>query len=83
MRLSELISFVRQIDRRVDRIGQTRQVHAYHLILGRTGEQRILEHLRAKLARARADLAAPDPLGPDEEDMTLARVAGGIPDRTR
>ena len=66
---------------RVDRIGQTRRVHAYHLILGRTGEQRILEHLRAKLARAGADVAAPDPLGPAAEDqVTLARIAAGIHD---
>ena len=50
---------------RVDRIGQTRRVHAFHLISSRTGEQRILEYLRAKLTRARADVAAPDPLGPD------------------
>ena len=69
---------------RVDRIGQTRRVHAYHLILGRTGEQLILEHLRAKLARARAVVAAADPLGPDaaDDELTLARIAAGIHDRS-
>src|SRR6185436_1020372 len=35
---------------RVDRIGQLRTVHAFHLVAGNTGEVRILERLRAKVA---------------------------------
>jgi SNF2 family DNA or RNA helicase len=59
---------------RVDRIGQTRTVHAFHLIAGGTGEPRILARLRARLAVARAEFGAPDPLG-DDEDGAMARLA--------
>src|SRR5262249_34950505 len=48
---------------RVDRIGQARKVHAFHLIAAGTPEERILDRLRHRLARAGADVAAPDPLG--------------------
>ena len=48
---------------RVDRIGQTRTVHAIHLVAAATGEMRILERLRARVAQARADIGAPDPVG--------------------
>jgi superfamily II DNA or RNA helicase len=65
---------------RVDRIGQKRRVHAFHLIAQGTGEMRILEHLRAKVSRARTDVAASDPLGFVEvDDAALARVASGVP----
>ena len=40
---------------RVDRIGQHRVVHAWHLVAARTGETRILERLKDRIARARAD----------------------------
>ncbi len=59
---------------RVDRIGQTRRVHAFHLVAGETGEAGILDRLRARLARARSDIGAPDPLGAEEE-RTNARLA--------
>ena len=52
---------------RVDRIGQRRTVHAFHLVARDTGEVRILDRLKARVARARADLGAPDPLGEDVE----------------
>jgi superfamily II DNA or RNA helicase len=66
---------------RVDRIGQAKRVHVFHLLARGTGELRILEHLTARLARARSDLAVSDPLGCVEVDETeLARVAGGIGD---
>jgi hypothetical protein len=48
---------------RVDRIGQTRTVHAIHLVANDTGEMRILERLRARVAQARADIGASDPVG--------------------
>jgi superfamily II DNA or RNA helicase len=55
---------------RVDRIGQTRRVHAFHLVAGDTGEHRLLERLRQRLHRARLDVGAPDPLG---DERTVAR----------
>jgi len=58
---------------RVDRIGQTRVVHAWHAIAARTGETRILDRLKDRIARARADVGAPDPFGEDEE-RAIARL---------
>jgi SNF2 family DNA or RNA helicase len=52
---------------RVDRIGQRRTVHAFHLIARGTGEQAIAARLRARIARAQADVGAPNPLGAEEE----------------
>jgi SNF2 family DNA or RNA helicase len=48
---------------RVDRIGQRRRVHAFHLIARDTGEMRLLDHLRVKIERVRQDIASDDPLG--------------------
>jgi superfamily II DNA or RNA helicase len=48
---------------RVDRIGQRRRVHAFHLIAAGTGEPRLLAGLRDRIARARTDINAPNPLG--------------------
>ena len=59
---------------RVDRIGQRRTVHAFHLIARSTGEARILSRLRARVAAARADLGAPDPLG-GREEQAIAQFA--------
>jgi superfamily II DNA or RNA helicase len=56
---------------RVDRIGQRRTVHAFHLVAGGTGEMRLLAHLRARVARAKADLGAPDPL---DDERQIARL---------
>ena len=47
---------------RVDRIGQTRTVHAFHLIGGDSGELKLLDELRERIAHAQADIGAPDPL---------------------
>src|SRR5262249_55469017 len=47
---------------RVDRIGQTRTVHACHLIAKGTGEARVLERLRTRIARAQQDIAVANPL---------------------
>jgi SNF2 family DNA or RNA helicase len=52
---------------RVDRIGQACLVHAFHLVADGTGEIGILERLRARVALAKSDIGAPDPLGADEE----------------
>jgi superfamily II DNA or RNA helicase len=53
---------------RVDRIGQRRTVHAVHLIARDTGEMRLLDRLRARVAQAQADVGAADPLGSDDPD---------------
>ncbi|HEV8244716.1 MAG TPA: C-terminal helicase domain-containing protein, partial [Polyangiaceae bacterium] len=47
---------------RVDRIGQQRRVHAFHLIAAATSEVRILERLAVRIAQAQADVGAADPL---------------------
>ena len=47
---------------RVDRIGQRRTVHAFHLVGGDTGEAQLLEELRRRIADAQAAIGAPDPL---------------------
>ena len=62
---------------RVDRIGQRRTVHAFHLIARSTGEARILSRLRARIAAVRADLGAPDPLGGNEEQAIAQFVVSG------
>ena len=61
---------------RVDRIGQRRAVHAVHLIARGTGEMRVLERLRAKLAAARGDIGAADSLGEGDEAATAREVCG-------
>jgi hypothetical protein len=48
---------------RVDRIGQQRTVHAFHLVSAGTGEERLLFGLRERIVRAQSDIGAPDPLG--------------------
>ena len=58
---------------RVDRIGQRRTVHAFHLIAGGTGETRLLTRLRARIAVAETEIGAPDPFG-DEERLAAQLV---------
>jgi hypothetical protein len=51
------------------------------LIARGTGEARILSRLRTRVAAARADLGAPDPLGgTDEQAITQFVVTGGADD---
>jgi superfamily II DNA or RNA helicase len=59
---------------RVDRIGQRRVVHAFHLIAAQTGEPRILARLKDRIARAQADIGSPDPFGSDEERAIVRAV---------
>ena len=59
---------------RVDRIGQRRTVHALHLIARDTGETRILDRLRMRIAQAQADVGAADPLGSHDDDLATARL---------
>ena len=48
---------------RVDRIGQTRVVHAVHLVASETHESSILSRLKTRVTRARTAVDAPDPIG--------------------
>ena len=61
---------------RVDRIGQRRTVHAFHLIAGGTGESRLLARLRARVASAQAEFGAPDPFADDERLMAQFVITG-------
>jgi SNF2 family DNA or RNA helicase len=61
---------------RVDRIGQRRTVHAFHLIATGTGEPQILRRLTQRIAAAQAEIGAPDPVGIDEELATARLVIG-------
>jgi superfamily II DNA or RNA helicase len=56
---------------RVDRIGQRRAVHVFHLVGRATGEVRVLERLKARIARAKADISAANPI--QDEDRATAR----------
>ena len=51
---------------RVDRIGQRRRVHAFHLIAAGTAEMRVLHRLGTRIARVRAEIGASSPLHADE-----------------
>jgi superfamily II DNA or RNA helicase len=62
---------------RVDRIGQRRTVHAFHLIAAGTGEPAIAARLRARIALAQAEVGAPNPLGADEECAAARLVMTG------
>lgn len=61
---------------RVDRIGQARRVHAFHLVADGTGETRLLTRLTARVSRAHARVGAPNPLGGRSEwtDEAAARL---------
>ncbi len=59
---------------RVDRIGQTRRVHVFHLLAAHTSEVRILQRLAAKVARAQTDVGASDPLGSLDPPASVAPV---------
>ena len=48
---------------RVDRIGQHRPVHVFHLIAAGSGEHRLLGELQGRIVRARMDIGVPNPLG--------------------
>jgi superfamily II DNA or RNA helicase len=58
---------------RVDRIGQTRPVHAFHLVGHDTAETLVFERLQRRIAIARRDAGAADPVG-DAEERAVARL---------
>jgi superfamily II DNA or RNA helicase len=69
---------------RVDRIGQRRTVHAFHLVSAAGGEAIVLERLRARIAVAAADVGMESPLGDARAELELATliVPGGPHDGT-
>jgi superfamily II DNA or RNA helicase len=69
---------------RVDRIGQPRRVHAFHMIARGTGEAAIADRLRARIAVSRAEMGGADPLDDtDGQAETLAerQILGGVSPR--
>jgi superfamily II DNA or RNA helicase len=58
---------------RVDRIGQRRTVHAFHLVARGSGEEQILERLQLRIARAQKDITISDPLS---DERAAARFVG-------
>jgi len=65
---------------RVDRIGQRRVVHAIHLVARDTTEVDVLARLRVRVARAKDDIGAADPL-PAIDERAFARMVIGGQDR--
>jgi superfamily II DNA or RNA helicase len=59
---------------RVDRIGQQRIVHAFHLVAAELGETAVLDRLRARIAVAATDVQASDPLGDATHERAIARL---------
>ena len=59
---------------RVDRIGQQRIVHAFHLVAADLGETAVLDRLRARIAIAAAVVHASDPLGDTTHERAIARL---------
>ena len=66
---------------RIDRIGQQRTVHVFHLIARETNETRVLEQLRARIARAQQDIATANPLADDDRMIARAVIDGPGDDR--
>jgi len=60
---------------RVDRIGQTRRVHAFHLIAHGTAEVRVLHRLGGRIARARAEVGTSSPLDAEHPTADSPTVA--------
>jgi superfamily II DNA or RNA helicase len=63
---------------RVDRIGQRRTVHAFHLIARDTSEPRVLERLKARVALARHDIGAANPIEDDERTVAKSVIDGRV-----
>ena len=66
---------------RVDRIGQQRRVHAFHMIARGTGEAVIAGRLRARIAVSRAEMGGADPLDDTDgqaEALAERQILGGV-----
>ncbi|MGE3178395.1 MAG: DEAD/DEAH box helicase [Vicinamibacterales bacterium] len=64
---------------RVDRIGQRRVVHGFHLLRDRTFEVRIADAIQRRLERARLDISTPDPFGSARAVPPRERPEGSEP----
>jgi superfamily II DNA or RNA helicase len=65
---------------RVDRIGQSKRVHAFHLVADETGETALLERLSSRVSLARVRVGASDPLHGHAnwtEDMSARLIVSG------
>jgi superfamily II DNA or RNA helicase len=65
---------------RVDRIGQRRTVHAFHLIAAGTGEERLLAELRERIRHAQTEIGAPNPFGDDGLVQPDFPIPDDVPD---
>ena len=65
---------------RVDRIGQRRTVHAFHLVSAGTGEEGLLSQLRERIAKAQSEIGAPDPFGSEPTAPAEDALPPGLPD---
>jgi len=65
---------------RVDRIGQRRTVHAFHLVSAGTGEEELLSQLRERVAKAQSEIGAPDPFGTEPTAPADDTFPPGLPD---
>ena len=65
---------------RVDRIGQTRTVHAFHLVGRDTAELELLEGLRRRIAQAQSAIGAPDPLDGALADHNISSLCSDTAD---
>ena len=64
---------------RVDRIGQRRTVHAFHLVAERSGEVDLLARLRSRVAAARSAGGAPDPFEDTERVIAELIISSTAP----
>jgi superfamily II DNA or RNA helicase len=56
---------------RVDRIGQTRRVHVFHLLAADTHEIEMVDRLQRRLRRAGQEIGVADPLGTGDEPSSV------------
>jgi superfamily II DNA or RNA helicase len=65
---------------RVDRIGQRRTVHAFHLVAAGTAEDRLLAELRERIVHAQTEIGTPDPFGEGLQSLPDAALPPDLPD---
>jgi superfamily II DNA or RNA helicase len=63
---------------RVDRIGQRRTVHVFHLIARDSGELEVLSRLQSRVAKAHADVGGADPLGFGDDRLEGAPAGSSL-----
>jgi superfamily II DNA or RNA helicase len=63
---------------RVDRIGQRRTVHVFHLIARDSRELEVLARLQSRVAAAHADVGGADPLGFGDDGLDGAQAGSSL-----